>query len=243
MILAIITIATATVATAWLVVETLRRYRKKLNRYLEYLPRHIWNTRALQQLVNSPVPLPAPTGWAADSDLLTELSRIVLEQKPLTVLELGSGLSSVILSATLRKNGRGQLFSIDHDTEYAAATSRLLSQNALNSFAKVLVAPLHTQIIHDYEHIWYDLSALEIPSRFDLVFVDGPPSVRGARSRAPALDIFWPMLSIGGCIVLDDAERKDEKAMIAKWADRNRNAKITSVSTLKGCTVILKSGQ
>lgn len=228
--------ALALTGAAW----TLRKYRSKANRYLEHLPRHVWNTVSLQNLIGSLIPMPPPTGWAADSDLLAELSRLVALSKPSTVVELGSGLSTIVVAATLRNNGAGRLISIDHDPGYAHATYQNLELTRLQAHVEITVAPLIKQFFSREKADWYDFSKASLPEKIDLVFVDGPPAMLDKGIRLPALDYFWPRLADGGNIVFDDTDRPSEQAFIRKWLNRNPDAIARRLDTLKGCTIISK---
>lgn len=217
-----------------------RKYRNMTNRYLDYLPRHVWNSISLQKLIGSPIPLPPPTGWAADSDILVELSRIVALSKPKIVVEVGSGLSTMVIAALLRDNGSGHLISIDHDADYAKATFQSLELARLESHVEMLVAPLRKQPLSNCEAGWYDLSSASIPETINLVFIDGPPAALDRNIREPALDFFWPRLAKHGHIVFDDADRNAETAFIDRWLSRHPDASVRRPVTLKGCAIISK---
>lgn len=235
-ILSLIFVSGAAIS-AWII----QSYRKKANRFLEYLSRHVWNSISLQKLIGSPIPLLPPTGWAADSDLLTELSRLVAFNKPKLVIELGSGLSTVVMAATLRSNGQGRLISIDHDTEYAHKTRQSLGLAGLTTLAEVRTTPLKEQRQLGPSSIWYDLSDNSLPESVDLVFIDGPPAMLGTNIRAPALDYFWPRLSTNGLLVFDDAARREENTFIEQWLINHPDASLHRPVTLKGCAIISKA--
>lgn len=220
--------------------SSIRAYRRKTNQYLEYLPRHIWNSISLQNLIDSPIPLPSPTGWAADSDLLAELSRLVALSKPMIIVELGSGLSTAVIAATLRNNGLGRVISIDHDADYARNTQQAIELAHLQSHAEIVVAPLGKQPRAHGDTSWYALENVPLPANIDLVFVDGPPAPLDRNIREPALDYFWPLLAAGGSIVFDDTDRLAEQTFINKWLSRHPDAITRRPATLKGCTIITK---
>ncbi|MEN1960940.1 class I SAM-dependent methyltransferase [Luteimonas sp. MJ246] len=221
-------------------VQTLQRYRRKANLFFEYLPRHIWNTASLQKLVGSPLPLPPPTGWAADSDLLVELSRLVALNKPNLVVELGSGLSTVVIAATLRSNGSGRVISVEHDASYAHSTQQSLKMAGLDALVEIRVAALEEQRGVS-STVWYGLSDESFPELVDLVFVDGPPAELGNNIRESALNYFWPRLAANGSLIFDDARRPEENTFIERWLRGHPEALIQHPLTLKGCAIISKS--
>jgi hypothetical protein len=90
----------------------------------------------------------------------------------------------------------------------------LLHREGLERYARVVHAPL------EGEPPWYARAALErLPDPIDLLVVDGPPAEapgEGER-RAPALPALASRLVPGATVVLDDAERPGERAVLARW--------------------------
>ncbi|MBS3748021.1 MAG: hypothetical protein KGY49_13355, partial [Wenzhouxiangellaceae bacterium] len=70
-------------------------------RQLAHLRRHVWNTATVSKMVPDGVSLPAPEGWAASSDVLSLLIDMIRKKRPEVVVELGSGISTVVLAAAL----------------------------------------------------------------------------------------------------------------------------------------------
>src|SRR5262245_8470214 len=56
----------------------------------------IWDTVNLAAVLEPRVPLRRPGGWAASADLLVEIATRVIEERPGLVVELGSGLSTIV---------------------------------------------------------------------------------------------------------------------------------------------------
>lgn len=61
------------------------------------------------------LPLPIGGGWVLSGDAATLLARQALSRNSNVILELGSGVSTLILGQILRNKGQGRLRSIDHD--------------------------------------------------------------------------------------------------------------------------------
>ena len=67
---------------------------------------------------------------------------------------------------------------------------------------------------------WYAVPEdAALPERVDLLLVDGPPSYEGARVREPAMRMLAERLREGALILVDDANRPDERAMITAWSE------------------------
>lgn len=59
--------------------------------------------------------LPSTRGWAASADFLNILQEHLSAHRPRTLIELGSGLTTIVTARTLQQLGGGRLLSIDHD--------------------------------------------------------------------------------------------------------------------------------
>ena len=150
-------------------------------------------------------------GYAANPDFLSELVRIVDQHKPSLVLELGSGVSTVVLAARLR--GEGRVVSLDHEREYAQQTRDQLVYHDLE--ATVIDAPLAPVQIAGRAWEWYSLP--DGLTGVDMLVVDGPPGHTGPLARYPALPLLRPLLSPGAVICVDDGARADEREMVRMW--------------------------
>ena len=182
--------------------------------------------------------MPATSGWAVSADFLVEIVRHVQSTGPLNVLELGSGTSSVVIAACLRRGGGGRLTSLEHQPAYAEQTRRELSAQGLDAFATVLDAPLVDVTLERGAWRWYDLSNVSPSERFDVLLVDGPPADTGPLARYPALPLLLTRLSPTAKILVDDGDRADEREMVARWQDETPGLEVRYLSLAKGAYVI-----
>jgi hypothetical protein len=150
--------------------------------------------------------------WALRPEALA-LVRELIGAGRTSVVECGSGLSTVTIARALRTVERGHVHALEHAPEFAATTRAALADEGLDGFATVIDAPLLDR--------WYDRGALDqLPaSGVELLLVDGPPAgERGIeRSRHPALPELAGRLAPGAAIVLDDAEREGERQVLESW--------------------------
>jgi predicted O-methyltransferase YrrM len=202
--------------------------------------------RQLEALLNlhaiTPVgfALPPTRGWSASPDLLLLLTSLVATKRPTTVIDIGSGNSTLWLSLALRTYAvPGRVIALDHDDAYARSTRALLELHGLGEYAEVRHAPLvDTKVDHEIWP-WYDLTALADVPECDLVVVDGPPGTGHRHARYPALPLLAPRLTDRAVVVLDDCDRADEQEIVQRWlaefpswtARRYRHEKITTVFT------------
>ena len=118
--------------------------------------------------------------------------------RPTTVVELGSGGSSLVIGEQLRRLGGGHLYTLDHDPEYAEKTRHMVDSLGLESWVTVLDAPLVDQEVSGDRFRWYDVPReVRDLAVIDVLIVDGPPQLtdvegtpatRPCRFPRPALD-------------------------------------------------------
>lgn len=162
-----------------------------------------------------------PTYWTEHSitpETLMQIQQLIAALGLRQVLELGSGLSTLLIAHSFRRDGVGKVLSLDDDARWAAHTNATLKRENLDGFAEVRVAPLKDVTAGGRTAPWYDLSSLDEQARFDLVIVDGPPAWKGdSMARLPALYELRRRLSDKGVLVLDDASRGGETAIAQQW--------------------------
>lgn len=195
--------------------------------------RQVQSLIELSHLLPLRAPLPSLTGWAASPELLTQILMMVKSHQPTSVLELGSGASTIAIPYMLERWGHGSMTSIDHDADFAEKTRDYLALHEHTS-AKLFQCPLTSISVDGADYLWYDLSHASIPSSIDLLIVDGPPLQTNALARYPALPLLWDRLSDGAIILMDDADRADEQEIVRRWSERYPIEVIERHTSLKG---------
>jgi predicted O-methyltransferase YrrM len=201
---------------------TLRRMNGLLRAHGLKQEEHYRQTEALFSLfaqIQFQAPLPPMRRWAISPDFATLIVGQIREQKPVTVVEVGSGISTLISGYCLKQQGTGQVIAIDHDSAFASETENNLKAHGLERVAKVICAPLQPLPLNGKTWQWYDTHALHEITDIDLLIVDGPPQMYNPSRcvRYPALPCFFERLSENACILMDDAARADEKAITGQW--------------------------
>ncbi len=185
------------------------------------LAKEVQQLEAVFQLfrrVSPRAPMPTTGGWAMTPAALLELMYLVERRRPRLVLELGSGTSTVWMSYAVQRH-QGRVVSLDHDQRYAAVTRAQLMRHRLERTAEVRYAPLREQRVGDRTYRWYDPTVLGEMSGVELLVVDGPPGVTGPMARYPALPLLEPLLADRATVVLDDADRPDERRTAERWQE------------------------
>jgi predicted O-methyltransferase YrrM len=167
----------------------------------------------LLNLLNLRAPIPATRSWAASPDLLLTLFHQGEISQPKTIVDLGSGMSTLVLAKSAPSS---KIYSIDNSAEYAAKTQQVLDSHGVKN-VEVRVAPLTP---HSSGVDWYEVSKLADISEIDLLFIDGPPGSKNPQARHPAIDECIGKLSPRAVIVIDDVGREGERAMADEFARR-----------------------
>lgn len=236
--LALLVVGSCVVVTAFV----LELYRRLLAQHRELLAefRQVQAFTGLLQLVEPRAPLPLLRSWATLPDLALILVEKVLSAKPTTIVECGSGSSTVLMAYMLEKLGGGHIVSLEHDAPSKANTDAALRAHGLEKFATVVLAPLKPVQIGNESFQFYDLAGLSDVERIDFLFVDGPPSFMQALARYPALPLLWDRLAPGANVVLDDARRPKEQEVARRWRHEFPQATHELVDTQKGAFVVRK---
>lgn len=165
--------------------------------------------------------LPPWSEYALSPRVLEEILFQVQWEGAQTVVECGSGVSTLYLARVLATQRQGRVYSVEHDEAWAKYIERLLASNELSNVVTVIRAPLRKQKPLDTGGLWYDEEAIRrfMPANLvvDMLIVDGPPERFGPRCRFPALPFFSSYLRRGALIVLDDVHRRGESAVLKAW--------------------------
>ncbi|HZL04081.1 MAG TPA: hypothetical protein VFE45_01440, partial [Coriobacteriia bacterium] len=63
----------------------------------------------LYETLDIGLPLPPMRGWPASPDFARELACVIAETRPQTIVEIGSGVSTLVAGYALKKNGMGRV--------------------------------------------------------------------------------------------------------------------------------------
>ena len=192
-----------------------------------------YQLEAFQQLISLlkfTAPIPPTRGWVASPDLLLTMLDIVRTLKPRLVVELGSGVSTLVIA----KAGAKKLISIDNSDEFAAKTRAMLKEHGVRG-VEVRVAPL-TPHISGVD--WYDTTKLNDIKGIDLLFIDGPPGSNNLDARKPAFPELLERLSPKAVIIMDDVNRPAERELAEAFAKALPNHVLTIHQHEKGTAII-----
>lgn len=155
--------------------------------------------------------LPHLGSWKADTYLLHRIVDTIEQARPATVVELGSGATSLVIAKALSPNGGGRLHSYDSHAPFVDAMHGWLGEHGLE--AAFHHAPLAQRDVR-WPGLWYALTA--VPGSIDLLVIDGPPWAVHPFARGMAERLF-PLIAPGGTVLLDDAARPGERYVARRW--------------------------
>lgn len=220
-----ITLLVATIALAALLLYKTRKIHvatyslvadvTKSRQETETLFSQIQSLLALERKLALSEALPPMRGWAASPDFLLRIANEVDERNPITVLECSSGVSTLVVARCLQINGKGHVFSLEHDPKYALITRKQLDKYNLAEWATVLDAPLETA---HTETPWYREESIPPGLEpIDMLIIDGPPAAVAPLARFPALPRLLSRMATTALILMDDAKRDDETEIVKRW--------------------------
>jgi hypothetical protein len=171
------------------------------------------------------------TGFALrPAAVMTVINELMLNRAA-SVLELGSGLSTVIAARFMRQCGPegARIVSVDDNTEWLERVREYLERDGLTDLVELVHAPLVDWAPPDgadgaggefpLPERWYDPAPIRAAvgeAQVDFLLVDGPRAKRTI-ARYPALPELSRHLAPTATVVLDDANRPGEVEIVARW--------------------------
>jgi hypothetical protein len=182
----------------------------------------------MQQLVDGYIPW---TFWSMRPAAVASVVNEIVLRSRRTVVELGSGASTLLLAGAVRQNG-GRLVSVEHDEAFGSALNDMLADYGLSDHASVVHVPLAAAPVpaepssdtYRDPASWYDCTRLEevLPVGIDLLVVDGPPAGEhdDVLMREPAVRALRHKFGPAFSIYLDDVDRAPERETLRLWEDQ-----------------------
>jgi predicted O-methyltransferase YrrM len=180
--------------------------------------------------------LPPTRGWAASPDFLTHAYRLATTGEVKVVLECSSGTSTVVLARAMQQQGSGHVYSLEHDPGFASLTRGHLLRLGLQDFATVIDAPLVEHELAGERWNWYATG--DVPSDIDLLVIDGPPGSAQKLARYPAIPLLKSRLRTSARVILDDADRPDERQVVSRWVRDHEMARDGTPWAEKGAAIL-----
>lgn len=204
--------------------------------------RQIESLLAIHSLIKFEAICPAFRGWPVSPDfayLAIKTTLNISSNKPdFLILECGSGSSTIVLGALLKKIGKGRLISLESDILWYKETLSNLQDHNLNNYVKLIHAPLKNILIYNCSYIWYEVENLPKEAKIDFLIVDGPRGDICKLARFPVVPILKDYLSQDCVILIDDAKRDDEILIIHTWQEMNLAKDVQFFDTEAGAAIM-----
>ena len=205
---------------------------------LDFINNHNQSLFSIYQNLSPNYSLQSMSGWACKPDMLKYLMDTILDRKPKLILEVGSGISTIIMGYALSKNKYGKLISIEHDVSYVYKISDEINKHGLSSYVDIAHANIVDYNLGNKNWSWYDTKCLSLEKEIDILFIDGPPKNTGEFARYPAIPILEKYLSNESIIILDDGRRDDEKSIVDMWEKEFEGLKSQYLKVEKGAFLL-----
>lgn len=166
-----------------------------------WLPWMVQKIRARQDTLETYIEAFKAMGnkWAASSDVL-HLAAGLARASELPILEMGTGLSTVIMAAASKQT----VWAVEHDAEYATVVENMATVAGVDNVALVTC---------ELKDNWYDIQD-ELPAEIGFAFVDGPPRYLGS-DRMRFFDVYGDRCKV---ILVDDANTIEFSTQLRAWA-------------------------
>lgn len=218
------------------------RDRRALEMHLD-TQRQVQALLNLDKLVRIDAAVPPMGGWAASADLLVLCVQSLIEESPRTLVECGSGVSTLMLALAAEQHDLPtRVVALEHDAQYAQETRQLLARHGMADRAEVRLAPLQPVALSGHDTPWYDAAALDDLKDIGILLVDGPPGATGPQARYPALPLLRDRLSPRCLVVMDDLNRAADLEVAKRWNDEMDDFELRVVGELQKQVGLLTRG-
>jgi hypothetical protein len=181
--------------------------------------------------------------FAISPDTMAWILADLQERESPTIVEFGSGQSTVIFAFCLKHKGAGRLISFEHDPVYAASIRRQLETCGVGERVDIQILPL---VDREPVGALPACQTYAIPDPpglvVDLALIDGPPYWNGASARYYPLQWAVERLSANGAAYLDDTVRVDERRVVSELSTHRPDLLIEDLRAQKGLTRFTRRG-
>jgi hypothetical protein len=160
--------------------------------------------------------------YALGTETLNFLDNRIRRLRPNAVLELGSGVSTVVLAACMAEThggGSAHVFSVDESETYLDRTLRMLDAACLRSCVRLAHRRVRDQVVCGRSTRCYELGETFLQTFLEqapeVVLIDGPSG--GGTVRLATLPLVLGHVRRPCTFFLDDALRDDEIAVATLW--------------------------
>ena len=159
-------------------------------------------------------------GYSSSPEMLEELFNRIVAEKPKTILELGSGLSTLIASYAVKKNGYGRVASWDSLETRASGNREIINSHNQEIFSEIHHVQTREKPDNLDQFVWYDM---EPETGLNFLIIDDSIEQPGVPEAKDAIRALKSHLEPGCTILLHDRIRPAAKDTIPFWLDNNED--------------------
>jgi predicted O-methyltransferase YrrM len=147
--------------------------------------------------------------YSADTSFLVDTLARVRSDPGGSVLECGSGLSTILMGLAMPPSSGYEIWAFENDFRWVERVGLVTRRHQLRH-----VRLIHTPLRSYGDYTWY-APPLQCP-RFHLVICDGPTEATPG-GRYGLLPVMAPHLADDAVVVFDDADTAVGRAVLARW--------------------------
>lgn len=175
--------------------------------------------------------------WAMPKDTLGVILDHCATLKPRTIIEFGSGVSSVAFLLASERLGLSRLISFEHDPDWADRVRGWASAIGKQDLLDLRLRSLAPKTWGGLTGMFYDLNDEDLLLQGECLIIDGPPSGNAERAehrRAMAGLAIERCVRPGGLVFLEDANRSWETDAYGRWVERGLFGEASLVKVGRG---------
>lgn len=177
------------------------------------------------------------TSWAYSTKTLAHLEQHIIQNGIQSVIECGSGHSTLLLADLHDRGIISNWLSLEHNPAGYEHMLKLLRQAGYTT-PNICLCPL----VNTWAGRWYNMTdaayRLLRQNPANLVIVDGPPDHIAVAARYPAVPLLKPYLKRPATIILNDADCPDQQQIVDRWTRKWGLTLIEQVPTDKGMAIL-----
>lgn len=150
--------------------------------------------------------------WSASIDCLQDCVKYV-EQSKLSILECGSGLSTIVIGLLAKEYGK-TVWSLEHIKSWYQQINKTLIKYKIDSVKLIYSPP-----VEHGDLLWYDAPLKSMPSEFSFVLIDGPAGTT-RRCKRNIFPIMKDRFASGCIIIYDDIPKIEDEDDIPGWMSK-----------------------
>ena len=149
-----------------------------------------------------------PDGFAGNASLLYFIFKFLYREKPKSVLEIGSGQSSLLTSRYIKSNSEANVTILEENEDWYKRVDSMIS-NGDN--VRLIHSPLESVKVKRRKKMWYSTKIFDTEdAKYDLIIIDGPVGTYRL-SRAGICNHLPKIIDKGNFVIIfDDSTRKGE---------------------------------